>query len=342
MELVCVEPAIPAKLALRTREVPEPGPGQVLLRLEATSVNPIDLKRAGGYGRRLLGLKAAARFPLVLGNDVVGRVQALGTGATGFVVGQRVFGLLATGAAGGAHASHVLVPCDQLVPAPASIGPAALATLPYAFTTMWLAVRSLGLRASIAPGLKVLVHGACGGLGQLSLQLLGSWGAQVTAICASGNRERCLAAGATSALERAPERVGSLPDDFDAILNFATWDDDLVLASRLGPRALGQATTVHPLLANFDRLGWLRGAWTSRRDWARVRAAVISRAPRGRYAWVVFNPDREALEALAEGVREGRLALPVGVEAPFDRAIVAFEHVAGARPGRAVLVPGSR
>ena len=63
---------------MRASAVLEPRPGLVLVRVEATSVNPIDVKRAGGYGRRLLGLKGAGRFPLVLGNDFAGRVEAVG------------------------------------------------------------------------------------------------------------------------------------------------------------------------------------------------------------------------------------------------------------------------
>jgi len=123
------------------------------------------------------------------------------------------------------------------------------------------------------------------------------------------------------------------------VLNFANWDDDALLASRLGPRAMGHATTVHPLLASFDRLGWLGGAWASRRDWSRIRAIVGSRALKARYAWTVFKPDRDALEALAEGVRARTLALPVGIAVPFDNAIAAFDHVSAGRPGRAVLLP---
>lgn len=113
-ELVCTEPSTPPRLAVRTRVVPRVAAEQVLVRVGATSVNPIDIKRAGGYGRRLLGLKGAASFPLVLGNDVAGTVEAVGAGVSRFAPGQRVFGLLATGKNGGAHATYVIVPQEQL------------------------------------------------------------------------------------------------------------------------------------------------------------------------------------------------------------------------------------
>lgn len=338
-ELVCTETATPPRLAARSVELPHPRAGEVLVRVQATSVNPIDVKRAAGYGRRLLGLKGAARFPLVLGNDVAGVVEALGAGVTRFARGQRVFGQLGTGRAGGAHASHVVVPQDLLLRAPKDADPAALAVLPYSFTTMWLALRSTGITPSSAQRARVLIHGANGGLGRLAMQVLRPWGSEITAICARGQRQAALDLGAKVAVEHGPSCIESLHSDFDVVLNFANWDDDALLASRLGPRAMGHATTVHPLLANFDRLGWVGGAWASRRDWNQVRAIVASRTPKASYAWTIFKPDREALEALAEGVRARRFALPIGIAVPFDNAIAAFDHVSAGLPGRAVLLP---
>jgi NADPH:quinone reductase-like Zn-dependent oxidoreductase len=338
-ELASAEAAWPPRLAVRSVELPQPGTGEVLVCVQATSVNPIDVKRAAGYGRRLLALKGAARFPLVLGNDVAGVVESIGAGVTRLKRGQRVFGLVGTGRAGGAHASHVVVPQDLLLPAPDDADPTALAVLPYSFTTMWLALRSTGITPSSAQGTRVLINGASGGLGRLAMQVLRHWGTEITAICGKGQGQAGLNLGAEVAVERGPACIQSLPSDFDAVLNFANWDDDAQLASRLGARAMGPATTVHPLLANFDRLGWLGGAWASRRDWKRVHAIVASRAPKAHYAWTLFKPDRDALQALAEGVRARRLALPVGLAKSFDNAIAAFDHMSGGHPGRAVLQP---
>lgn len=338
-ELICTEPATPARLTVRSTPLPQPGSGEVLVRVQATSVNPIDVKRAGGYGQRLLGLKGAARFPLALGNDVAGVVETIGTGVTRFAPGQRVFGLLGTGRSGGAHASHVVVPQELLLPAPMEADTAALALLPYSFTTVWLALRSAGISVGNARGARVLINGANGGLGRLALQLLQPWGSRVTAICAKGQQRDCLDLGAEVAIEYGPTCIPSLHSDFDVVLNFANWDDEALLASRLGPQAMGHATTVHPLLGNFDRLGWLRGAWASHRDRNRIRAIVASRAPKAGYAWTIFKPDPEALKALDEGVRARRLVLPIGIAVPLDGASAAFDHVSAGRPGRAVLLP---
>ena len=98
-------------------------------------------------------------------------------------------------------------------------------------------------------------------------------------------------------------------------------------------------TTVHPLLANFDRLGWLRGALASRREWRAIRAVGARKAPQARYGWTLFKPDAEALEVLAAGLRERRFSLTVGFRASLEDASAAFEHVTMGKAGRAVLRP---
>lgn len=140
-ELVSMAPASPARLAVRGGAIPKPARGEVLVRVKATSVNPIDVKRAAGYRRRLLGLKGAATFPLSVGNDVAGQVEGLGEGVTAFAPGARVFGLVGTGKRGGADASLLAVAQNQLLVAPDDADLHSLAVLPYSFTTMWLAWR---------------------------------------------------------------------------------------------------------------------------------------------------------------------------------------------------------
>jgi NADPH:quinone reductase-like Zn-dependent oxidoreductase len=338
-ELICVEPATPPRLSLRTGALPRPRAGQVLVRVQATSVNPIDAKRASGYGKRLLGLKGAGRFPLVVGNDLAGVVEEIGTGVARFAEGQQVFGIVATGKNGGAHRSHVLASENNLMAAPAGSDLQMLATLPYSFTTMWLAVASTGLGADNAASRRVLISGASGALGRLALALLSGWRADITAICDPDRCDEALALGARTAVERGTPAVAALPSEFDAVLNFAAWESDPMLVAKLGPKALGYATTVHPLMANVDRLGWLGGAATSLRDFKTMKSAARARSGAANYAWTLFKPDRAALDALEAGVRRGIYSLPVGIAEPFEAAADVFEHVARGKPGRAVLLP---
>ena len=106
-KLLCLGPADPIQLETRKTAMPRPGKGEVLVRVEATSVNPIDVKRGKGYGRRLLSLKGAGEFPLVLGNDFAGEIVSVGAGVSPWRPGDRVMGLVPAGKKGAAHATHL-------------------------------------------------------------------------------------------------------------------------------------------------------------------------------------------------------------------------------------------
>lgn len=334
-KLYCLEPTDPPRLALRATTVPTPRSGQVLVRIEAAAVNPIDVKRATGYGQRLLTLKGAGRFPLVLGNDFVGVVEAVGPGVGRLQPGDPVFGLLATGKGGGSHGTHALADARWVRRAPSGSPTALLAALPYTFTTLWQAIRAAGITQDNAKGLKILVHGASGGLGLLALQVLSRWGASVTAVCGTDSIDLCRSLGAAELWDRKRQELAALPAHFDAGLNFGAWQDEELLIGRLKTGALGHATTVHPLLANFDRYGWIGGALSSRRDFRRVR--TLSAAKGAAYGWTVFRPEEQALDALCDLLGEDALRLPIGVQVPLPEARQAFDHVAARHKGRAVL-----
>lgn len=334
--LLCLSPADPPVFSLEAIPVPRPAKGEVVLRVEAAAVNPIDVKRAGGYGQRLLKLKGAGKFPLVLGNDVAGVVESVGAGVSGWRPGDRAFGLVPTGK-GGAHASHVAVEARWLRPFVDGHDARSLAVLPYTFTTLWQALGKAGIGEGNAEGLEVLVHGASGGLGRLAIQLLVRWGAKVTAICSTANLDSCREHGATSVWDRMRQPLSGLPQRYDAALNFGTWADEERLIGALKQGALGVACTVHPLLANFDSYGWLGGAWQTRRDLRRCKALAAAKG--ARYGWAVFKPEDEALDALQRLLGEGALALPVGIAVPLSAAGQAFDHVARQLPGRALLLP---
>lgn len=337
-QLVCLAPDAQTRLSLQTKRLAAPRRGQVLVRTLATSVNPIDVKRSAGYGQRLLALKGAARFPLVLGNDVAGVVQAVGPGVTAWKPGDHVFGLIPTGPQG-AHASHAFVDAAMLRTAPSHCSPEALAALPYTFTTLWLALQSVGLHQANAHNKEVLVHGASGGLGQLALQVLVRWGARVTAVCSTAHVQACRDLGAHEVLDRRQQALSSLPRHFDASLNFAVWEDEATLISRLKPNAMGHATTIHPLLGSFDEWGWVQGALHARRAWSGMRKQAAAVGPSTRYAWVVFRPSAPALDALQSLLTGTGLHLPIGLSVPLSQGQRAFAHVAQQRPGRAILLP---
>jgi NADPH:quinone reductase-like Zn-dependent oxidoreductase len=106
---MCLSPE--AGGGFEVREVPRRSPGadEIEIAVEAASVNPIDVRRADGYGRRLLSLVGASGFPMTLGNDFAGTVMAVGKGCKGaFAVGDRVYGVKPV-SRDGSHTSHLLV-----------------------------------------------------------------------------------------------------------------------------------------------------------------------------------------------------------------------------------------
>lgn len=321
--------------ALRLRKLPRraPGRGEIEVRVRAASVNPIDVRRRAGYGKRLFALLGAARLPLVLGNDFAGVVTAVGKGASPFRVGDAVFGAKPPSSAG-SHASHLTVGARHAVLQPVGADEAALATLPYNFLTVSRALAGAGLDDASASGRKVLVHGATGGLGLLAIQILHGWGAQVVAVGGAAGLDACMAAGADMTVDRRRTPLHALPADFCATLNLANWDDEAALLRLLAPGALGHATTVHPMLANFDRDGLLRGALANMRQKKSMRASV---PPGARYSWTVFAADGEALAQLAN--RACSLIAPARTTFSLNEAAQAHLHVERRLPGRAVLLP---
>jgi NADPH:quinone reductase len=155
-------------------ERPEAAPGQVLVRIKASGVNPLDMKIAKGQA-------AHARHPLpaVLGIDMAGVVEDVGAGVAGFKRGDEVYGM--TGGVGGVQGSLAeFVAADGLLLArkPRNLAMPAAAAVPLVFITAW---EGLVDRAHVSAGQKVLVHGGAGGVGHMAVQLAKAFGAEVYA-----------------------------------------------------------------------------------------------------------------------------------------------------------------
>lgn len=321
-------------LSVARREL---GPDEVRVRVEVASVNPIDVKRALGYGQRVLSLMGAGGRELVLGNDFAGVIIETGSKVLNLSPGERVWGLVPTGPQG-SHRSEVCVSSRWVRPLPSNVQMVCAAVLPYTFTTLWRALRAVGLHEHNAAGRHVLVNGAGGALGQLAIQLLSRWGASVTAVCGARSAPRCLALGATRVVDRHATCLADLPSDCDATMNFGVWADEAGVMGRLHHHALGHATTVHPLLGEIDARGWLSGGLTCGRTWFAMRHHLHAMAPKGRYAWTVFKPDDSAMGAIQASLMSRPLQLDVGHRALFAQADSAFAHVGQGHPTRAVLV----
>ncbi|MFI8166112.1 zinc-dependent alcohol dehydrogenase family protein [Streptomyces sp. NPDC085931] len=161
-------------LEMREIDRPTPGEGQVLVRIHASGVNPLDIKIRAGRAPH-----ARVRPPAVLGMDLAGQVVRTGPGVDGFTVGDEVYGL--TGGVGdlqGSLAEYAAVDARLLARKPATLSMREAAALPLAVITAW---EGLVDRAGVRPGQKVLVQGGAGGVGSVAVQIAAAHGAEVFA-----------------------------------------------------------------------------------------------------------------------------------------------------------------
>jgi NADPH:quinone reductase-like Zn-dependent oxidoreductase len=292
-------------------EVPDPipGPGEVLVRVAASSLNGFDASVASG---RLQGMMEY-RFPVVLGKDFAGTVEAVGEGMSTFAVGDGVFGVVMKPHLGdGGIGELLVVPGDQCIAAvPEGVELTAAGSLGLAGTA---AVDCLAA-TDLQPGRTVLISGATGGVGALAIQYAVATGATVIATAKPGEEaEFVTGLGAQHTVDYTgdvPAQVREIaPDGLDAVLHLA--GDGAALADLLAPggkiaSTLGFGPEQHP-------------------------AAVF----------VMANPSAETLQRLVTDVAAGRIRVPVTATYSLEQAPQALEdYKAGAVGKLAIQVSGA-
>lgn len=291
---------------LRINDVdrPAPGAGEVLVRVEASSVNGHDVIVRSGEMKIVSG----RRFPLGTGLDFAGVVTGSGTGVEGLRVGDRVWGTVhprQRHTIGGA-AEYVVVPADRLAPAPAALSAAEAASLVVAGATALIAVRDT---VRLAPGEKVLVRGAAGGVGAAAVQLAHALGSHVTALARARHAPALTDLGADEVLDH-----GSTTSD------------------RIGPFDVVVDTVGTELNCYRSRLakgGRMVTVGLSAPALAAIAASSVYGARRVRT--FSANPDATVLRALADHVTSGALR-PV-VNSVYPLADIAAAHQAFERGG---------
>ena len=326
----------PEGLDVRRVPVPRPGPGQVLLRVEASGVSFAEQQmRRGKYYDQ-------PAFPFVPGYDVVGTVEQVGQGVDPAAGGHRYAALVKTGG----WATHLVVEADVLVAVPAGVGPAEAETLVVNGITAW---QMLHRRAQVRPGSTVLVLGANGGVGTTLVQLACEAGARVIASAAPRHHRALQALGADVVASRTPDhaaRVRALaPDGVDAVFDpiggpgaVQSWQllrrgGSLVCYGTASTRdVVGSSRT--PVLALFARLT----VWNSLPNgrsatfyniWAGARR-------RDRFTRRLRDDLGEVLARLADG----RLRPQIAAELPLERVADAVRLAeSGTVIGKVVLRP---
>ncbi|MGW7195309.1 NADP-dependent oxidoreductase [Streptomyces chryseus] len=291
---------------LETVDVERPAPltGEVLVKVHAAAVNPVDVAVRSG------ALPLLGEPPFGVGWDISGVVEEAGPGA-GFEVGDEVYGMPLFPRAAHGYAEYITAPSNHLARKPASLDHVHAAAVPLAALTAW---QGLVRAANVKKGDRVLIQRAAGGVGHFAVQIAKARGAHVIAVAGPDRREFLTGLGA------------------DEIIDYRTTDFTT---------AVKDADVVLDSLAQGDlSLGVVRpgGVLISILEHHDAELAARVEAAGRRFAGILVEPDAEALEAIAELIDAGRVRPYVEETFPLEEAGKAHELVAaGHVQGKIVL-----
>jgi NADPH:quinone reductase-like Zn-dependent oxidoreductase len=289
---------------------PEPGPTEVLVRVTAAGVNPVDWKTRERGG-------AVGEPPFTVGWDVAGVVEELGRGVTRFAPGDRVFGMPRFPHEAGAYAEYVTSPSRQLARIPDGLGDVDAGALPLAGLTAW---QALVETAGVGAGDRVLILAAAGGVGHLAVQIAKARGTYVLGTAGSAKHSFLLELGADEAIDYASEDVAERAREVDVVLDLVGGEAGLAALPALRDGGLFIAV---PSASALDAL----------REAAGARVRVVS---------ILVEPDRLGLEELAALAERGELRVEVAQTFPLEEAAAAQElSKAGRTRGKLVLTVAS-
>ncbi|MDY0811133.1 NADP-dependent oxidoreductase [Kitasatospora purpeofusca] len=294
----------PEVLEVVETDRPAPRGGEVLVRVHASGVNPVDVAvRSGAYP--LLG-----EPPFGVGWDISGVVEVAGPGAR-FKAGDEVFGLPFFPRAATGYAEYVAVPSRQVARKPAALNHVEAAALPLAALTAW---QGLVDAAGLSEGQRVLIHRAAGGVGHLAVQIAKARGAHVIALASEPKHEFVRGLGADEVIDYRTEGFLAAVGPVDVVLDSSS-----------------QGTASLEVLREGGVLVSIMEHWNT------ALAAEVEAAGR-RFAGISVEPDYASLEAIARLVEEGRIRPHIAETFPLEEAGKAHELIAtGRTQGKIVL-----
>lgn len=287
---------------LRLEEVaqPEPIPTEVLVRVHAAGVNPVDWKsrQGGGMASRL------TRDPVIPGWDVAGVVEAVGFGVTHLAAGDAVYGMPWFPRPAGAYAEYVTAPSRYFARAPRQLDHVHAAAVPLAGLTAWQALVDT---AHVTAGQRVLVHAAAGGVGHLAVQFANHLGAVVIATAQAARHDWLRSLGADEVVDYTAARFEEVASDVDVVIDLVgqTADTDLRSVQTLRPGGL-IVSIPGGVRAELAQAAAARGVGTSA---------------------LLVEPDGHQLGAIAGLIDDG--AVRIEVERVFPLAEAAAAHEQG-------------
>ena len=318
------------------------GAKDVLIRVRAASVNPIDHQMCLGYAypffQSLPLINCKGLFPLILGRDCSGEVVAVGDDVTKFIPGDLVYAAVPVDRQG-THAQLVAVAEDCVAMKPSSVDHKGAAALPYVASTAFTAlVKLAGLNRFNTRGKRVLVHAGTGGVGSFAIQLLKAWGAEVTTTCSAGNITLAHHLGADKAIDYVSGDFSTTLSDYDVVLDpigggyegkslkVLKWYRGATYVNLVSPR--------FQLISKFGSfLGELVFAWHYR--WK----VIVNRLFFGRAFYYAFTePSGEVLSEVREMVERGEVKPLIDAVYTMEEIVDAHKHVEGGHTRGKVVI----
>ncbi len=304
------------RLQLRQMSDPRPGAGEVLIRVRAAAVNPVDWKIRQGHLRLILRLQ----FPYIPGGDMAGEVVAAGAGVTGWQAGDPVVGF-ADLRRGGAYAELAVLRQGRFARKTPKLSYAEAATLPIAACTALQALRDLG---HLSAGGQALILGGAGGVGHFGVQIAKAMGATVTATCGPANLAFVRGLGADRVVDYHQEDVTAGDRRYDVILDAVAKGSFRRCRHLLAPGGTYVTTLPAPDVFVWDAVERLLGI---------LRTARRARA-------IMVRPTQADLAFLGQLAEEGKLKPLVSRVYPLAEAALAQEaSQAGHTQGKIVIAP---
>lgn len=289
---------------------PMPLPTEVLVRVKAAGVNPID-----AYTRAGKGYMQPIDLPFIPGWDISGVVESVGYGVTRFQPGDEVYGMPWFPRQAGAYAEYVTAPARHLARLPKNLSFVEAAALPLAGLTAWHMLVEV---ARVQPGMRVLINGGAGGVGHLAIQIAKYLGADVIATARAEKHAFVKRMGADEAIDYTKSPVTETVRDVDVVIELIGGQVCLEMLKTLrrgGILVSAQAAWAPNLQDEAARLG--------------VRAA-----------WYLVEPDYAGLESLNALVETGRLKVHVEATHRLEEAMHVHAKIMERRTlGKIVLLP---
>jgi NADPH:quinone reductase-like Zn-dependent oxidoreductase len=336
VEFIGYGPAAQVLRINRDATVPAIAPAEVLIRVLAASVNPVDCAIRSGYGKEVFRFKGQVGpdlFPQRLGRDAAGIVEAVGGAVTNFATGDRVF----CAPTRAAQADFIAVDASEVAHMPSALSFTEAASIPFVALTAWSAlIGQGGLNAQSASSKRILITRGAGGVGGFAIQLMKAWGAYVATTGSARNVEYLKALGADLVIDYSREKIADAVRDIDVALDGAFDTEASVLGTLKVGSDAAYITIVSPKMRLIDEFGIAEG--TRRADHLLSDRAQIQQGLGRRYYWGFMRPDGAALNIVRELAESGRIRALVDRVFGLDQIAEAHEYCeSGQARGKIVM-----